>query len=159
MHPQDILKYGHLTVLRTLSRFPAAEWYISGAVGYWSVKDVIGHLASFEQVLVEIVENLLEPRPMPLTEQFRADGQAFNDEQVDRLRKPLSMEQVLEEYQNAHERVRNGVASLPSPLWRRTGILPWYGAEYDLEDFIAYTFYGHKREHCGQLATFSDRFK
>lgn len=159
MNPQDILKYGHLTFLRTLNRIPPAEVNTSGAVGYWSVKDLVGHLASFEQVLVEIVENLIQPRPMPLTEQFATNGQAFNDEQVDRLRRSLTMAQVFEEYLTAHERVRMGVTALLPSLWRQMGILPWYGPEYDLEDFIVYTFYGHKREHSGQIATFSDRFR
>ncbi len=159
MNPQDILKYGHATVLHTIARFPTAEVDTPGAVGYWSVKDVVGHLASFEQVLVEIIENLVNPRPMPLTEQLAANGQVFNDVQVDRLRHPLTMVQVFDEYQAAHERVRRGVAALPPTLWRQPGILPWYGPEYDLEDFVVYTFYGHKREHCGQIATFNDRFK
>jgi hypothetical protein len=51
------------------------------------------------------------------------------------------------------------VTQIPADTWVKEGILKWYGAEYDLEDFIVYTFYGHKREHCGQIATFSDRFK
>lgn len=159
MNPPDILKYGHLTVLKTLSRIPPAEVNTPGAVGYWSTKDVVGHLASFELVLVEILENLVRPRPMPLTEQLAADGQAFNDEQVDRLRRPLSMAQVLDEYQAAHEQVRQAVVALPPASWRQPGILPWYGPQYDLEDFIVYTYYGHKREHSGQIAIFGDRFR
>jgi hypothetical protein len=39
---------------------------------------------------------------------------------------------------------------------RQNGALPWYGAEYDLEDFIAYSFYGHKREHTAQINVFRD---
>lgn len=159
MNPQDILKYGHRTVLKTLDRIPPAEATTPGAVGYWSVKDVTGHLASFELVLVEILENLIRLRPMPLTEQLAADGQAFNDEQVDRLRRSLTMDQALDEYVAAHERVRAGAAALPPALWRQPGLLPWYGPEYDLEDLIVYMFYGHKREHSGQIAVFSDRFR
>ena len=30
-------------------------------------------------------------------------------------------------------------------------------SEYSLEDFIVYTFYGHKREHSAQIAAFRDR--
>ena len=33
---------------------------------------------------------------------------------------------------------------------------PWYGKEYALDDFIVYTFYGHKREHSAQIAAFRD---
>ncbi len=39
---------------------------------------------------------------------------------------------------------------------KNSGPLPWYGPEYDLDDFIAYTFYGHKREHSAQIAAFAD---
>lgn len=31
------------------------------------------------------------------------------------------------------------------------------GPEYDLEDFIVYTSYGHKREHCAQIKLFRKR--
>lgn len=41
-------------------------------------------------------------------------------------------------------------------MLRKVGALPCYGAEYDLEDFIVYSFYGHKREHCAQIAVYRD---
>ena len=40
--------------------------------------------------------------------------------------------------------------------FRENGTLPWYGAEYSLDDFIVYTYYGHKREHAAQIAAFRD---
>ncbi len=49
-------------------------------------------------------------------------------------------------------------AQISAETWEHEGLLPWYGQEYDLEDFIAYTYYGHKREHCGQIAVFRDQF-
>ena len=159
MNPQDILMYGHRTVLRTLEYFPKTEWYTPGACGYWSVKDLVAHLASFELVLVEILDNLLDPGATPLVDQFSRNGQAFNDEQVDRLRKDRKMEEVLAEYQRAHERVRLAASQISPVAWDMEGSLPWYGKEYDLEDFIVYSFYGHKREHCGQIQVFSDKFR
>ena len=47
-------------------------------------------------------------------------------------------------------------AALPSSLFFNTGFLPAYGMEYDLEDYIAYSFYGHKREHSAQIGVFRD---
>jgi len=158
MHPIDVLKYGHLTVLGTLEKFPESEWYTTGACGYWSVKDIIAHLTSFEQVLVEVLNNLLEPGATPYLDAYASQGLNFNDEQVNQ-RSELSMQDVLAEYKTAHEKVMQAAAAIPQSLWRQNGVLPWYGAEYDLEDFIVYTFYAHKREHCGQIAVFSDRFK
>ena len=158
MNTMDILKYGHLTVLRTIESFPKAEWYTSGACGYWSVKDLISHLSSFELMLEDVLNNLLDGRPTPMLDAYKSREVDFNDDQVNK-RSGMSMEQVLQEYQDTTQRVVEVAARIPAETWEREGVLAWYGAEYDLQDFIVYTFYGHKREHCGQIATFSDRFK
>jgi hypothetical protein len=158
MNPQDILKYGHLTVLKTVETFPREQFDTPGAVGYWSVKDVVAHLASYELVLVEVLQNILGPCPTPLVDEFMADGQAFNDRQVDVLRKDRTMQQAFDEYRSAYENMAELAKQLPPDAWRQMGILPWYGAEYDLEDFIIYTYYGHKREHSGQIQTWRDRY-
>src|SRR5579859_3428395 len=50
MNAVDILKYGQQTVLQTLAEFPEAAVEKSGACGAWSVKDIIAHLASYEEV-------------------------------------------------------------------------------------------------------------
>ena len=158
MNPNDILKYGHLTVLGTIENFPKQQWYTSGACGYWSVKDLIAHLSSFELVLVETLNNFLDPGPAYYLEKFTRDRIGFNDTEVE-LRKKLSMEAVLGEYKVAYHKVMAAAPRIPNEIWRKQGALPWYGEEYDLEDFIVYTYYGHKREHCGQIAVFSDQFK
>jgi hypothetical protein len=71
----------------------------------------------------------------------------------------MSMEAVLAEYEAAHAQAMGYAARISAQTWNEEGIVPWYGDEYDLEDWIVYRYYGHKREHCGQIATFSDRFK
>jgi len=159
MHAADVLMYGHFTFMGTLEEFPAAQRATSGAVGFWSVTNLVGHIGSFELVLVEILEDLLAPRPTPLCDALLADGQAFNDQQVDVLRKSWTYKMCLEEYLAAHEEVRTLMARLPADLLRATGAIPWYGETYDLEDLITYQYYGHKREHSGQIQTFRDRFR
>jgi hypothetical protein len=159
MHAADVLMYGHLTFMHTLGEFPSQEVNTPGAVGYWSVKDLVAHLGSFELLLAEVLHDLFEPCPTPLRDALVADGQAFNDEQVDVLRKAWTYEQCLAEYTAAHEEVRALVSRLPAELWRAAGAIPWYGDAYDLEDFVAYQYYGHKREHSGQIQTFRDRFR
>jgi hypothetical protein len=158
MNAQDILKYGHSTVVRTIESFPADQVYTTGACGYWSVKDLVAHLGSFELLLEEILSNLLHQRLTPMLDLYTNPQADFNDGQVN-LRSGMTMEQVWDEYRQAYERVMAIAAQFSAETWNREGILPWYGADYDLEDFIVYTYYGHKREHCGQIAVFSDRFK
>ena len=112
-----------------------------------------------EAKLSTIVLPSVEFVETPLRDALKADGQAFNDHQVDELRNGWTYERCLEEYLAAHEQVRGLVSDLPAGLLQRTGAIPWYGAQYDLEDLIAYQYYGHKREHSGQVQTFRDRFR
>jgi hypothetical protein len=144
--------------MSTLDNFPKEQWYTPGACGYWSVKDLIAHLSSFELVLVDVMNNFLDTSPSPYLDKFIQDRIGFNDFEVEH-RKELAMEIVLREYQVAYERVMSAASEIHSGIWSQKGSLPWYGGEYDLEDFIVYTYYGHKREHCGQIAVFSDQFK
>lgn len=83
-------------------------------------------------------------------------GMGFNDKQVE-MRKDASAADVLAVQFGEHDRVRAQVAEMPADIFRQTGTLPWYGAEYSLDDFIVYTYYGHKREHAAQIAAFRDR--
>jgi hypothetical protein len=67
------------------------------------------------------------------------------------------MADVLAELNEAHARVMALATRIPAETYRQNGTLPWYGPEYDLDDFIVYTFYGHKREHSAQIAAFGDQ--
>lgn len=159
MHPLDILKYGDSFMQRTLDPFPKEQVYLTGACGYWSVKDLVAHLTSFEKVLEEVLANQIDPDlPMPTLELFGSQEVNFNDSQVE-ARRDDSYEDVLAEYQRTFAHVMDFARQLPAESWRQDGLLAWYGPEYDLEDFIVYSFYGHKREHCGQIQVFSDQFK
>jgi hypothetical protein len=150
----DILKYGHQTVLDTVDSLPDAEWTKGGVCGVWSVKDIIAHLASFEHVLVDVLNSLTGAGPTPYLERFSDDG--FNDSEVS-LRKDLSPAQVLGEYRKTQARAMELAARIPAEKCREVGTLPWYGSEYSLDDFVVYTFYGHKREHCAQIKLFRKR--
>lgn len=156
MNALDVLKYGHGTVLKAIDGLPEEAWRETGVVGVWSTKDVIAHLASFEQTLSEVLGNVLDlGEPTPTLDRFRAGG-SFNDEQV-ALRREKKPAEVLAEYESWHDRVMDLAQRIDPETFNREGMLPWYGAEYDLEDFIVYTFYGHKREHSAQIALFKKR--
>jgi uncharacterized protein (TIGR02246 family) len=155
MNAVDILKYGQQTVLHTLEEFPEAAVEKPGACGVWSVKDIIAHLASYEQVLVDVLATFGSLQPTPYLNKFTEPGGQFNDTEVD-LRKARTMPEVLAEFNDAHAQVMSLATQISSERFRQTGTLPWYGMEYALDDFLAYTFYGHKREHSAQIAAFRD---
>jgi hypothetical protein len=156
MNAGDILKYGHGTILQTIDGFPDTAWETGGVCGVWSTKDVIAHLASYEQMLIEVLSAFTGGGPTPYLRMWSELGLGFNDMQVE-MRKGKTAAEVLEEYNDAHDRVRAQVAEIPADTFRQTGTLPWYGTEYSLDDFIVYTYYGHQREHAAQIAAFRDR--
>ncbi|MCL4262350.1 MAG: maleylpyruvate isomerase N-terminal domain-containing protein [Anaerolineae bacterium] len=158
MNALDILKYGHFTVLGSVKDLPEADWQTGGVCGVWSVKQIIAHLASFEQLLVEILENVSGSASGPVLERYKADILAFNDEEVT-ARQNLNAAQTMAEYETLQAQTMPLLAQIPAAQRRENGLLPWYGAEYDLDDFLVYTYYGHKREHCAQIAVFRDQIK
>ncbi len=161
MNPTDILKYGHSTVTRTLEGLPDSEWEKGGVCGVWSVKNIIAHLASYEHWLEEVLAPFAGLTiDMPVMNQLGQIGpHAFNDAQVD-ARKGQSVAQTRAEYMDTYTRVfEQIVPRVPADIWSKMGTLPWYGADYSLDDFIVYTFYGHKREHMAQINVFKDSLR
>ena len=158
MNAVDVLKYGHQTVLRTIDGLPESEWTTEGVCGWWSTRHIIAHLGSYELLLVDVLTTFLDGGPTPCLDQFLSMGMEFNDAQVE-MRNGKTPEEVLAEYNEAHARVMALIPQVPEERRRQAGALPWYGMEYDLEDFIAYQYYGHKREHSAQIAVFLDTLK
>jgi hypothetical protein len=156
MNALDIMTNGHRSVLEAVDGLPAEQWETPGLGGHWSVKDLIAHLASFEWLLVELLRDLVEDgATTPMLDRFHEDPASFNEVEA-KKRRDDTVDQVLAEYNNAHEEAMALAGRVPAGAWTQKGILPWYGDAYDLDDFIVYTFYGHKREHCAQIATFRD---
>lgn len=156
MHANDILKYGHLTILRALDGLTEAQGRAPDVCGVWSVADILAHLASYEWTLVDVLAAFPAVATTPLFERFILDGQRFNDEEV-AARQGKTHVAIVAEYEQAHAQAAASLARLTPEQCRETGALPWYGAEYDLDDFLVYTFYAHKREHAAQIDIFRDR--
>ena len=157
MNAQDILINGHKHVLDAVDGLPELDWTTPGVCGIWSVKDIIAHLASFEHVLVDVLRSLLvADSPTPTLDRFRRNSGRFNDAEVE-ARQGKSAAEVLAEYEQTHALAAQLLARIPREGRILSGALPWYGDTYDLDDFIVYTFYGHKREHCAQIAVFRDQ--
>lgn len=157
MNTADILNYGHRTFTRSLESIPRADWDTPGVCGAWSVRDIVAHLASYEQFLVEILNNLIDPNnDIPSLKGLAAGYDTFNEAEVNK-RAGMSADDVLREYNEGYEQGQRLLASIPAEKQDAEGTLPWYGDSYDLQDFIVYTYYGHKREHAAQLDVFRDR--
>jgi hypothetical protein len=74
-------------------------------------------------------------------------------------RREHSAPDVLAEYESAFARSAKLAARIPADIYREAGRLPWYGAEYALDDLVVYQYYGHRREHMAQVAVYADTLK
>ena len=115
MNAQDILKYGHLTVLGAIDGLSDAEWNRGGVCGVWSVKDIIAHLASFELVLADVMAGILGAVDTPMLKVYQETGGDFNDAQVAQ-RQGMTTAQTRAEYTDTYERVRTLVAQIPAKM-------------------------------------------
>lgn len=156
MNLDDVLKYGHLTVVGAIDGLSEAEGNVAGVCGRWSVREIIAHLASHELLGNDVLASFLDANaPTPYLDQYKAQGLVYNDFEVDR-RSAMRYDEVVSEYIAAAAQASQLAERVPLELRRQVGTLPWYGAEYDLEDLFAYSTYGHKREHCAQIAMYRD---
>ena len=155
MNAVEILKYGHLTLLASLEGLPDAAWTLPGACGEYSVQTLVGHMATMENVLADALGAFAGQPGGAHFAAYAADHEAY--EAAERARfAELPTAAGLAEYQAAHERVMRHAAAIPPETLRTPGVIPWYGAEYALDDLIVYFNYGHKREHAGQIGLFRD---
>jgi hypothetical protein len=158
MNTLDILKYGNLTLLSSLEDLETPNWLIGGVCGVWSAKDVMAHLADYEDWHVEVLGGFLGGEADWHMKQREEHGDRYNDVQV-ALRQQMSPQEVLEEYRTHHSNVMELASRIDDPTYHKNGTLPWYGDEYCLNDFLVYTNYGHKREHSAQINVFRDSLK
>lgn len=159
MHALDMLEVGHQMVLDSVRDLPKREIEAGGACGIWSIKDIIAHLTAYEALVADILTSLTHPgNHTPVLERFLSDPAAFNDAEVEN-RQGRSLEDILDEYTAMHCYVIDEIIRIPEATLREPGALPWYGDAYDVEDFLVYTSYAHKREHCAQIEAFKDNWQ
>jgi hypothetical protein len=117
----------------------------------------VAHLTSFELGLVDALTTVLDGGPTPTLQAMGELGsEEFNLSEVAK-RQHKTPAEVLAEYEAVHTRVMGLAKQIPPETYRQNGAIPWYGQDYDLDDFIVYTYYGHKREHCAQINVFRDQ--
>ena len=147
MNVLDILRFGQADIDRLIDRLEPDDWSAI-ALGEWTTKDLVGHLGAFEVRFREaLVAELGDREPLPILTASRA---TFNDEQA-AVRRDWTPGAVVAELRDAHREVMDLAERVPAERWREVGSVPWYGAEYSLDDLVVYTIYGHKREHAPQL--------
>ena len=110
--------------------------------GVWTIKDVLGHLASWEAICLEPLARGVEGHPIECA--AVADYMAWNDEQA-ASKCALPLGDILAEYSSTRQTVVSLVEKLPAAQWEQPCSFPWGGVG-SVADLLQ-GFYEHELEH------------
>ena len=126
--------------LQSFADLPDSTLLKSGAVGWWSIRDVLAHIATWDEEALKALPLILENKP--LTRYARYGGiDAFNAREQERKRN-LSLEQVKQELTVTHENLVTFLENSPESAYA-TGSRFLRRLRLDT--------YSHYREHASQI--------
>jgi len=109
-----------------------------GAVGHWSVRDVLSHITTWEEEFLKVLPLILEGKPLPRYGSIHS----FNAREQER-KQNLSLEQVTQQLAAIHEHLTSALASLPETS---------DAVERRLRRRLRLDTYKHYGEHAAQIA-------
>jgi uncharacterized protein (TIGR03083 family) len=144
----DRLQRDHTRLEAVLDRLTPAQLTAPGAIGAWSIKDLLAHLIAHEQRALEEVRSALRDERLEID---HAANDAFNAGAVTAYR-ALSLAAVREAWEASYRQVVETVATLPDAAFDPSG--PVVAALADsIDGALANNTYAHYAEHRRQIET------
>jgi uncharacterized protein (TIGR03083 family) len=137
-----------------LAQLSVAEMNQPGAVGVWSVKDVLAHLAFWERYAV----NTLRAVARGETPELSADDETERRNAsvvAQYYQRPLSA--VIADWQQAREELLDAIEDLDDEDLNDPDRFPW-SAGQSLLDRLAGNSYDHEQEHIEQIREWMGKF-
>ena len=109
----------------------------------WRVRDIIGHCATWDNQAVKSL--LAYNNGSEYAIQDLGNEYAFNQKECDRQRK-LTVQQVLDEWEQTHEKFKDAVLSVPVEMYPGDLLYPWGDERGDVPLLVNYMC-EHEEEH------------
>ena len=110
--------------------------------GVWTVKDVLGHIASWEETCLEPLRRYADGGPFQV--EVIEDYLAWNDEQAARKR-DIPLDAILDELATVRQGLVEAASRLSAGQWRQRVPFSWGGQGTIAE--VLDVFYRHELEH------------
>lgn len=143
------LRAARAQFLRAIEGLSEEQMYQAGAVGYWSVKDVLAHLVSWEAELITALAKLDAYRTQPLPIVQIEDIDAWNAEQY-HINAPRSLQSVQADFRNVHKQLIQAVEALDDRTLDDNRLFAWMEGE-PLSYLIAENATWHEEEHAEDI--------
>jgi hypothetical protein len=114
----DVLDRGHATIRRLIRQIPA-HWMNRPGVGDgpWTPKDLLGHLCSWEEKVLEAMQAWEAGERAPIDRQiYKTSIGAINAEGV-RRRSRHTLARVLRDWDNVHGELIRAIRTMPDARW------------------------------------------
>jgi len=129
----------HWTLLADIiAQVPANRMENAMVVGNWSVKDLLGHITTWESESIGNIVRFLDPQRGDMRSYPETDG--FN-EVAAQAKRALSLEDVTRELEETHARLLEFLKSLPEPAFHNEAV----------SRRIKLDTYDHYKEHAETL--------
>ena len=144
------LKEHHAQLLAVLDGIPEEALCKRPVVEWWTIKDLLGHIATWEQVAIQFLAEYKQGDvPKPLGMDSDAAINAYNKRAVT-IRRDWSLARVRAEFDAAHRDLLAAIETLDDADLSKPLPAPW-GKGDNLEKLIAVNSYQHNPEHIAQI--------
>ncbi|MBN1565021.1 MAG: ClbS/DfsB family four-helix bundle protein [Anaerolineae bacterium] len=125
-----------------------------GVVGIWSIKDVLGHLVSWEAELVTALARLEQHKQHPPRIVEIEDIDEWNAEQYSQ-NAPRPLANILEDFAGVHRHLIQAIDDLDDRVLDDNRRFPWMEGE-PLSYLIAENAIWHEEEHADEIRQWRD---
>ena len=112
-----------------------------GVVGPWSIRDVLAHVATWEEEALKALPVILDSGPLPRYSTLYGGIDAFNA-QAQEWKATLTLEQVFQALEDTHDRLLSYLEGVPDAAFAQEG---------RFLRRLRQDTYGHYREHAQQI--------
>ena len=143
------LAHTRAALLDAIAGLDEAALERKGAVGEWSIKNALAHIAAWEAWAVQALPVRLATGKTP--EDFLAriqDEDRFNAEEVAE-REELTPSEQLIELERTREALLAELRGLDAAAWERSN--PWDTWDGTLAEYLHESLVGHEQEHLAEL--------
>jgi len=152
------LRAGRKELQDTLVGLSEEDFLRAKAIDKWTLKDLIAHIASWDEEMVRILQAFSLPGEPVYTYTIsdRNGFAAWNEEQVN-ARRERSVNEILSELETARRDLIQVIEGLTDPVLNRSHITTWGKPATGFE--LIMTQVEHDREHAAQIRSYRKKIE
>lgn len=151
MAKQDVLeqiRQARGALLTAIEGLPDDAMLRPGVVGFWSVKDILAHITTWESELITALVQLDRPTRVPEIVKIE-DIDGWNEEQY-RINARRGLDVVMDDFNGVHKHLLKAVEALDDKTLDNVRKFPWMEGE-PLTYLIMENAIWHEQEHAEDI--------